>query len=77
MSDEKPWWQSRTIWGALMVLVAQGALMFDISMDASAMTESALSLATLAGAVLAWWGRLQAERPVSRTRVLPGVDLIP
>lgn len=73
----KPWWQSRTIWGAVIVLVAQVALMFGVAIDVPAMTESALSLATLVGAVLAWWGRLQAQQPVSRTRVIPGVELEP
>lgn len=71
----KPWWESRTIWGAVIVLVAQVALQFGVAIDVSAMTETALSLATLIGAGMAWWGRMTAERPVSRTRILPGVEL--
>lgn len=74
-ATSKPWWESRTIWGAVIVLVAQVALMFGVAVDVSAMTESVLALATLIGAILAWWGRLQADRPVSRTRVLPHIDM--
>lgn len=69
----KPWWQSRAIWGALIVFIAQLARLVEIDVDVEGMTDAALSIATLVGAVLAWYGRLQATRPVSRTQVLPGV----
>lgn len=75
LTDEpmKPWWQSRTIWGALIVLIAQLARLVEIDVDVEGMTDAALSFATLIGAVLAWWGRVQATQPVSRSRVLPGL----
>lgn len=72
-TPEKPWWQSRTIWGSIIVMLAQLARLIDIDVDVEGMTDAALSIATLIGALLAWWGRLQAAQPVSRTQVLPGV----
>lgn len=71
----KPWWQSRTIWGAVVVLAAQLLRLAEIEVDVDGMTDAALSLATLFGAVMAWWGRLQAQQPVSRTKVIPGVEI--
>lgn len=69
----KPWWQSRTIWGALIVLIAQLARLVEIDVDVESLTDAALSVATLIGALLAWWGRLQAAQPVSRVQMLPGI----
>lgn len=73
---DKPWWQSRTIWGALIVVLAQLGRLVEIDVDVEGMTDAALSLATLIGAVMAWWGRVQATRPISIRRVLPSVDVI-
>lgn len=72
-TDEKPWWQSRTIWGSIIVVVAQLGRLVEIDVDVEGLTDAVLSIATLLGAVMAWWGRMQAAQPVSRAQVLPGV----
>jgi hypothetical protein len=72
----QPWWTSRTIWGAIVVIIAQVAMLFGVSIDANGMTEAALALATLIGAIVAWWGRVNAGRPISVTKILPGIELI-
>ena len=74
-SDEKPWWQSRAIVGALVVVFAQVASLFGLVVDEPAATEAAFGLVTLVGAGLAWWGRVKATKPISRTKVLPGVNI--
>ena len=70
----KPWWQSRAIWGAIMTAAAGLAGLAGYSIDAPAATEAVIGLVSLIGAGLAWWGRVQAERPISRD-VVPGVTL--
>jgi hypothetical protein len=75
LGKPKPWWQSRGMWGALMVLVAQGAQMAGLEIDSAALTDAVLSGITLLGAVLAWWGRVKATRPISRRDVAPGLSV--
>jgi uncharacterized membrane protein len=72
----KPWWQSRAIWGAVIVVLAQLARLIDVDIDVDGLTDAALSLATLIGAVMAWWGRMRADQAISQTRILPGVTLL-
>lgn len=62
----KPWWQSRTLIGAGVVVAAQAARLIapEVEIDVGATTDAALSLLSLLGGVLAWWGRVRAEAPV-------------
>jgi len=71
MGTPKPWWQSRTIIGALVVLCAQGLRLAGLEVDTGAVTDLVADGATVLGALLALWGRVRAERPIRR-RVLPG-----
>ncbi len=75
MLEEKPWWQSRAIWGSLIVVVAQLARMFDVSIDVDAWTNTAIELATIVGAGLAWYGRVRAETPIDMKRIAPGIEI--
>ncbi len=68
----KPWWQSRAIIGALVIVAAQGLRLTGWEIDTEALTDALLNALTLVGAALAWWGRVQATRPISR-RVAPGL----
>jgi putative chitinase len=68
----KRWWQSKSIWGAILTLVSFSGL-FGISFDADTMTLH-IQLDTLAsqvlaggipgGAVLSWFGRLAAKTAI-------------
>ena len=63
MIDRKPWYTSKTIWGALVAILATLASMmgFDLDSDAQAdLVEAALQLVTAAGALVAIFGRLVA-----------------
>jgi putative chitinase len=72
MTTTKRWWQSRSIWGAILTLVSFSGL-FGISFDADTMTLH-IQLDTLAsqvlaggipsGAVLSWFGRLAAKKTI-------------
>lgn len=68
----KPWWQSRAIIGALVIVAAQGLRLTGLEINTEALTDAIVSALTLLGAALAWWGRVQASQPISR-RVAPGV----
>lgn len=67
-ADPKPWYLSRGVIGALMVIIAQGAALFGVSLDASLLTEIALQALTLIGGLVALWGRLRAEQPIAPLR---------
>lgn len=73
LGKPKPWWHSRAIIGAAMVMVAQGAKLGGLEIDSAALTDAILSGITLLGAALAWWGRVQASRPISRRDLAPGL----
>lgn len=73
LGKPKPWWQSRTLVGALMVMVAQVAKLAGLEVDSAAVTDAVLSGITLLGAALAWWGRVKASRPISRRALAPGL----
>lgn len=75
LDDPKPWWESRAILGALVTVLASAAGVAGYTVDIGATTEIVLSFLTLVGGALSWWGRVQAERPISRTQVMPGVTL--
>jgi hypothetical protein len=76
-----PWWASRTIWGALLVLLSLPAkLLFGLEYDPAEATDTVMPVVALIpeamvaiGGVLAWWGRLHAKAPVDPGLVWPGV----
>ncbi len=67
MVDEKNWWQSRTIWGALVAVLASVLNALDIKLDEGAQGELADTIVQLVGAVgalFAVYGRLNATRVI-------------
>lgn len=71
----KPWWESRAVLGALVTVAASLAALAGWTLNVEATTELLFSALTLAGGVLSWWGRVKAAQPISRTQVLPGLNL--
>jgi uncharacterized membrane protein len=68
MVEEKHWYQSRTIWGALIAVIASlfGAL--GISIDGTTQNEISevmLKIVSVLGAVTAIYGRLSATEIIS------------
>lgn len=78
----KAWWTSVGIngsvtgaIGSLVVLASVAARAFGWEIDVSLVTELLIGLVGLAASAMTWWGRVHAAQPISRTQVLPGLNL--
>ncbi|MBK1710764.1 hypothetical protein [Marichromatium gracile] len=60
----KPWWRSRAVIGALVVVLAQVASAAGITLDSAALTDALVELISLVGAGVAIWGRVRARVPL-------------
>lgn len=68
MNGAKVWWQSKTIWGSIIALLAGVATLAGVKLDATLQDQLAQLLAGLgeiAGGALAWYGRLQASGAIT------------
>lgn len=68
MVEEKNWYQSKTIWGALIAVAASFVSALGISIDATAqsdLAEAILQLITALGAMTAIYGRLSATELIA------------
>ncbi|SOE17460.1 hypothetical protein SAMN05877838_2359 [Hoeflea halophila] len=64
MIDIKPWWQSKTLWGAIVTIgsAALGLLGYELGdADREALTGLLTSLGAALGGVIAIIGRIQAK----------------
>ena len=64
MTDIKPWWQSKTLWGAIVTLgsAALGLAGLDLGeTDREALIELLTSLGAALGGVIAIFGRVTAK----------------
>lgn len=64
----KPWWQSRTVWGAAVTVAsaAAGAFGYGLPADVQGQVVDLLSTGgALVGGALALWGRVKADRAVT------------
>ena len=72
LSGLKSWIVSKTIWGAVIVLVSTGLKAFGIgdipAIEQAALTDSVMALITtigqFAGAVIAIYGRVKADKKI-------------
>ncbi|MEL7428727.1 MAG: hypothetical protein AAFN43_01885 [Pseudomonadota bacterium] len=67
MTQEKQWYQSKTIWGALIAVASSLTGAFGISLDSAAqgdMADALVQLVGALGALLAIFGRLSATRMI-------------
>ncbi|MBF0139809.1 MAG: hypothetical protein HQL74_05965 [Magnetococcales bacterium] len=62
--DEKHWYQSRTIWGAVILILSRFAPSLGLEVDPGSLTDLANSAADLAGVSMVLYGRVKAERPI-------------
>lgn len=63
MTDAKPWWLSRAILGGAVAIIA-GILGLS-SADAAQLTQLLTDFASVAGGVLAVYGRIKATRAIA------------
>lgn len=66
---EKPWWQSRSVWGGVVAAGAGIAGALGYHFDVALTTELVTSVAGAVGGVLAIVGRIRATRPIVVPRV--------
>lgn len=65
MLDMKTWYQSRTIWGALIAILASTLQMAGIHLadaDQTQLADSALALSGAIGGLIAVYGRIRADK---------------
>lgn len=64
--DTKPWWQSKTIWGAIIATIATVLKLFKVNVDLPPdLTDQILNAVTLVGTILAIIGRVNASKVIS------------
>lgn len=71
----KPWWLSKGVWGPVISILSIAFAQFGLGIDANLLVESLLQFVALLGALLGWWGRIDAKQPIDSRRVLPGITL--
>lgn len=67
MEDIKPWYYSKTVWGAVLAIVASLLRMLGFELgaaDQSAMADALVSIAGAAGGLLAIYGRVTANAAI-------------
>ncbi|WP_350333391.1 hypothetical protein [Coralliovum pocilloporae] len=63
----KPWYQSRTIWGAVVSIGASVAALADVTVPDTTqaiLADSLFQLTAVGGGIFSILGRLRAEQPV-------------
>ena len=70
--DSKPFWQSRTIIGAVVTIVALVAGMRHVKIDVANMTDLIMQGIAIVGSVYAIIGRFKATKPITFTGTAPG-----
>ena len=64
MTDIKPWWQSKTLWGAIMTIGSAALGLAGLELgetDREALIELLTSLGAVIGGVIAIFGRITAR----------------
>lgn len=67
MNDVKPWYLSKTVWGALVAILASIAHLSGIELqtaDQTALVDLLVTLAGSVGGMLALYGRLAAKTEI-------------
>ena len=68
MDDTKPWYLSRTVWGALVAIAASIGAVFGVMIteaDQVEIADAALQIVGAVGGFLALYGRLSAQKIIS------------
>ncbi len=64
MTDMKPWWQSKTLWGAIVAIASSALGLAGLELgeaDAETLTGLLTSLGAALGGIVAIVGRLKAK----------------
>ena len=69
MTEEKKWWQSKSVWGGIVVVAATVAGAFGYTVDGTTqaeITDLILAGVTAAGALAAIVGRVKATKTIGK-----------
>jgi hypothetical protein len=66
--EAKPWWQSRTIIGIVVMLLAQALKMLKVDIVNDELTQIVTLSMDALGASLAIYGRINARKQIKRTK---------
>jgi hypothetical protein len=69
ITENKPWWQSRGVWGSVIAFLAIIAGAFGYTVDESLqeqIVQAIIGVAGAAGAVLAAYGRIKATKAIGK-----------
>ncbi len=68
MNGTTLWWQSKTVWGAIIALLAGAATLAGVKLDATLqdqLAELLVGVGNIVGGALAWYGRVKAKTAIS------------
>lgn len=68
MNGTKVWWQSKTVWGSIIALLAGVATLAGVKLDATLQDQLAQLLTgagEVIGGALAWYGRVKASGAIT------------
>lgn len=68
MNGTKVWWQSKTVWGSIIALLAGVATLAGVKLDATLqdqLAELIVGAANVVGGIVAWYGRAKADSVLS------------
>jgi len=68
VNNTKVWWQSKTVWGSIIALLAGVATLGGVKLDATLQDQLAQLLSgagEIVGGALAWYGRVKASGAIS------------
>ena len=68
MTDTKAWWASKTVWATLIMLAGVGlrSIGIDIGPFEGEITDTALTIVTVAAGAVGLWGRITATSVITR-----------
>lgn len=67
MDENKKWYESRTVWGSAVVLLATAAGAFGFVVDEAIqgqLVDHIMAAITAAGGIVAIWGRIKASKKI-------------
>jgi hypothetical protein len=70
MNGTKVWWQSKTVWGSIVALLAGVATLAGVKLDATLqdqLAELVVGIVNIVGGAIAWYGRVKARGALSWT----------
>jgi len=68
MNGTKVWWQSKSVWGSIVALLAGFATLAGLQLDAALqdqLAELIVGAANVVGGLLAWYGRAKAANELT------------